>query len=82
MFPPTQVRKPLAFSIWPTRLTVVVLPLEPVMPTMGAWHSSVNSLVSLLMGMPLRRASATIGVSSGTPGLRKRTSVWSKICQE
>ena len=54
---------------------VVVLPLEPVMPTIGAGHRSKNSWVALDNGMPRAAASTRIGRSGGTPGLTNSTSV-------
>ena len=50
---------------------VVVLPLVPVMPTIGLRSSSRRyaSSTSAHTGMPAERAARTIAASSGTPGL-------------
>ena len=52
MLPPTQVVRPAARSISPTSVVVVVLPLEPVMPMIGAGQSRVKRRTSLLNGRP------------------------------
>ncbi len=45
-----------AASIRPTKVVVVVLPLEPEMPMVGAGLRCTVSSASLLKGIPCRRA--------------------------
>jgi len=59
-----------------TRLVVVVLPLLPVMPTIGPGHCSMKARVIESIGMPRFRASSSAGASSGTLWEAKTTSLW------
>src|SRR3990172_1835129 len=67
MLPPTKTGFSSARNISPRRAVVVVLPLEPVTPTIGPGQSSMNSVSMDQTGTPPRRASSSPGRSSGTP---------------
>ena len=62
---------PPASSMAAVSSVVVVLPLVPVMPTIGLRSSSRRyaSSTSAHTGIPAERAARTISASSGTPGL-------------
>src|SRR3989304_2153925 len=59
MFPPTKTGFSSARNISPSRAVVVVLPLEPVTPTIGPGQSSMNRGSMDQTGTPPRRAPAT-----------------------
>ena len=69
MFPPTKVSKPQARKISPVRVVVVVLPLVPVMATMGAFMNQEASSTSLTTRRFCARAMVSGLMSIGTPGL-------------
>ncbi|MDR6552632.1 hypothetical protein J2736_003839 [Paenibacillus qinlingensis] len=53
---------------------VVVLPSDPVTPTIGQGHSAKNSAISLVTRLPLARAISNAGWSGRMPGVRNTTS--------
>src|SRR5215211_1773992 len=59
----------------PTRVVVVVLPAEPVMPIVLQGTTSMKICESFERGMPRLTASATMDNVSGTPPERQSTSV-------
>ncbi len=70
MLPPTHTwrgARTHALNILPTRVVVVVLPAEPVIPITGQVTFSKKSCESFVKGMHRRRASTNKGMSSGTP---------------
>ena len=67
MFPPTQTLN-LDDSIRPSSDTVVLLPLVPVTPKIGAGHRSVNRQISLVMGTPAAAAAERQSSFGGTAG--------------
>ena len=69
--PRSALGTPPRSSIAAVSSVVVVLPLVPVMPTIGLRSSSRRyaSSTSAHTGMPAERAARTIAASSGTPGL-------------
>src|SRR5450759_3357100 len=54
--------------MWPIRLVVVVLPLEPVMPMVRPFRNGAASATSPMTGTPRRRASTSGARSAGTSG--------------
>src|SRR5688500_3643138 len=68
MLPQTSTRRPAAASRAPVSAVVVLLPFEPVMPTTGPFRNGKASSTSAIPGSPRRRAAASSGRSSGTPG--------------
>src|ERR1035441_1200019 len=54
--------------MWPIRLVVVVLPLEPVMPMVRPLRNGAASSTSPMTGTPRRRASSSGPRSAGTSG--------------
>ena len=69
MFPPTRTGREPWRSTSPVSAVVVVLPLVPVMPTIGAGHSWKKRSISLETRSPWVRAASSSGSSQGTPGL-------------
>ena len=67
MLPPENTGFSSARNISLTRAVVVVLPLDPVIPTTGPGQSSMNSVSIDQTGTPCPRASSSPGRSSGTP---------------
>ena len=53
----------------PRRVVVVVFPLVPVTPAMGAGQRSKVRSISLRTGIPAARARSSSGASHGTAGL-------------
>ena len=74
MLPPTNTGFSSARNISPRRAVVVVLPLEPVMPTIGPGQSSMNRVSMDQTGTSWRRASSRPGRSRGTPWETKTAS--------
>ena len=66
--PATSTGTPPARSMAPHSSVVVVLPLVPVMPTIGFCNIRDASSTSLHTGTPSARAETTVGSESGTPG--------------
>jgi hypothetical protein len=56
MFPPTKVGKAEASRISPSSAVVVVLPFDPVMPSIGASSSQLATSISETTGMFRARA--------------------------
>src|ERR1017187_5021513 len=64
--------------MWPIRLVVVVLPLEPVMPMVRPLRKGASSSTSPMTGTPRRRASSSGPRSAGAWGDRTINSAPSK----
>ena len=69
MFPPVRNSRSSSFKISPTKVTVVVLPLDPVMPMIVESVSQNATSISEKAGIPKSWAWPSMGTSSGTPGL-------------
>ena len=69
MFPATDAFSPAAASIRPTSVVVVDLPFVPVMATTRPRIMRDASSTSPMIGTRARRARASAGCRSGTPGL-------------
>ena len=74
MLPATMASRPgvpaTAFrKTCPVRLVVVVLPLVPVMATMGASQNQDAASISEYTSIPARNACCTMFACVGTPGL-------------
>jgi len=76
--PPTNVGRPVAFSISPTSVVVVDLPLVPVIATSVLDTNREASSSSPVMVTPAARAAASSGIS-GTPGDRTTRSAPKKV---
>ena len=76
MFPPTQTFSDPNFALRAIYVSVVevVLPSEPVIPTIFPGHSSKKSSISEVISIPLRSASSRCGSSGLRLGVRKTTS--------
>ena len=69
MLPPVKTLSPAASRMPATSRVVVVFPLVPVTATMGVRMKRAASSISLNTSMPRPAASASSGLSRGTPGL-------------
>ncbi len=69
IFPPMKTDQPEASSIRATSSVVVVLPLVPVMATIGRSRKRAASSISPITGTPRAAAATRGGRSWGTPGL-------------
>ena len=69
MLPPTKTRWPLWLIMSPTSSVVVVLPLVPLMATIGSLRKRLASSSSPIIGTDLLLASCNCGKFRGTPGL-------------
>ena len=69
-------------NTWPVRLVVVVLPLVPVIATMGASQNQDAASISEYTESPARRACCTMFDCVGTPGLStmKSASIARAVC--
>src|SRR5690554_349393 len=75
-FPPTATCSPAVRAISPTRVVTVLLPLEPVMATMGALAYWRNRSTSPRMATPACLACWIAGNSRLSPGLTSNWSAW------
>ena len=69
ILPPTPTLTPAAFAISPTSVVTVLLPLEPVIATIGACASRQNSSISPTISIPASAAELKDGCASAIPGL-------------
>src|SRR4029077_187002 len=86
IFPPTKVENFPAAIISPANEVVVVLPLAPVMATIGPDRNCAAISISPITFSPRLRACTSCGASTGTPGLttikscpRKVRSPWPPV---
>ena len=78
ILPPIRVRLSFRLSISPMSEVVVVLPLLPVMPIMGAGQRWTNRQISDVMGTPADSAIFKYGDDRGTAGLATIKSAFRK----
>ena len=78
ILPPIRVRLSFWLSISPMSDVVVVLPLLPVMPIMGAGQRSTNRQISEVMGTPADSAIFKYRDDRGTAGLATIKSAFRK----
>ncbi len=76
--PPTKVAKPAALKISPMSVVTVLLPLVPVIATMGARVYQLASSSSLTTGTP-RASAASTTRRGGTPGDTTIRSAFAKV---
>ena len=79
MLPPTKVENPLPLKISPVSVVVVVLPLVPVIATIGAEMNMLASSISLMISRRCERARRRGLISIGTPGLTTMRSTIRKL---
>ena len=77
IFPPTCVGIPAFFSSSPIRAVVVVLPFEPVMPTIRPFRNRYASSTSPMTSPSFRSTYRAGIVFVGTPGEITTRSIWS-----
>src|ERR1035441_1392633 len=84
MLPPTCTGTPAARRMWPTRLVVVVLPFDPVMPMVRLFRKGPASSTSPTTRSPRLRAWSSGARSAGTSGestIRSHPSNTSGVCR-
>jgi len=70
MLPPTTASIPDFFSMWPMSAVVVLLPLDPVTPTIRARQRRKKIAISVVTHAPAATARTTSRVPGLTAGFR------------
>ena len=78
--PPTPGLASQARATSPSRVTTVLLALDPVMPTSGRLAVRANSSMSPITSLPSAICSAMAGVDTATPGLTIRR--WARFIHD